>query len=265
MKRLFFIIAMFVCISFAGYSKTTISKDELRQVIALMNASLPEPAGILGTTVSAGISRDTVVMKYVLSNEFLRIVDNLDMGKKDYKNLTITQLSASFEVLPESKILFEAIEENALTLKLILDRDKNQNFFNVVLTPADLKKILNGKPDYKKLVDMILAQGKLTYPVVIGPMTMTDGYLRDNKVYYLLMVDESQIDFKTMQGNKDIMRLTFINQMKQSRDLSAILQLYYNASAGYDTIYEYRGSESGESIYIVLTPADVFEIVDAVR
>lgn len=252
---------MIVSITFAGYSETKISKEELRQAIAEMNASLPQPAGIAGTMVSTTINRDTVVMQYILSDEMLRMVANLDIGKNDYKDLSITQLVALMDFMPDARMLIEAIEGNDLTLKMIYDRDNNQNIFNVELTPAELTRVLNGKPDYKKIVDLNLAQGKLLYPVVLGPMTMSDCYLRENKVYYLLIVDESQVDFNAMKENKDNIKLVILNQLKQSGDIGSEMQLYYNASAGYDSVYEYKGSESGESIYVELSREDVLGIV----
>lgn len=261
MKRIILSVAI-ICASV--YSMVlhgqTSEKDNLKKIVAEMNAEMPMALGSLGTIESASLTGDSLIYHincdffetYTNGNTIPEIKDLSEKIKLGF--ISMAQVNADFGAF------LNYMSENGIWF--MGDMTIGSKSTKFVISPDEQREILNSEPDFKRYVAANIAQTKEALPIDMGTMKMTEYYLEGDNIVVTMEIDESQLSMANLKNRQAAIREEILDVIKSGIEPATTSEMMNCAMAGYNMVYKYVGNVSKDEVSITLTP---FEILSSIN
>lgn len=228
------------------------TKEDVKKFTAMLNSQLPIPIGNAIIFQSSTVVKDTVRNELQVHNYGELMPEAQDFDFLDY---LITQETIMVQQNEDTRLWFEMIAEAGMYFQMVA-KNKDKILYVLTLSPAQIDEILEGEPDYEKVVRYNVLVTKSTVPADAGGgLTMIDSYIKDQGVYTVAEIDENKLSIDIF--DPAVMKNGLIMAIKQGSDPTMSYNFLYNAFAGYDSVLRYIGSKSKKTVDVILTPDDV--------
>ncbi|MCM1153600.1 MAG: hypothetical protein NC328_08110 [Muribaculum sp.] len=233
-------------------------KEMMKKAMYDLNAQMPMPMGEMGMITSVTMEGDTLI--YRLEVDFLEN-NGLEMKTKtEYKpEFVKNAISSLIHSNKAFKSSLGLISGSGLWMKY--DIHYGDYHTSMVLSPSDIKSIIDSKPDYKAIVSNMIAQYNRQLPMELAGMKITKYELEGNCLVIYAIVDESYTNMDVMAQNSQLIKSNMLEMLKSGREPATSAEFYNTAMAGYTMVYKYVGGTSGKTVIVELAPAEVLESV----
>ena len=252
MKKYLAFIALLplMAILFSCNSKET--KPELSKLVNNINAQCPIHYDYL-TCQSAAIQGDEVVMNYVVDENMLSLSlmkEKPDLAKK-YGGSSMFNLNNELgDLILESGLGFTANYQGTLSGDVVTLRFTNDEIKDIKAHPISNEELLDWE---------IQASNSILPRQLDGVTTLISMSRDGDVVAYNYEIDESQLDFSTIEENQDRLKQTLAQQVATLNSPTSSAQIFMRLlrRGNKDLNYVYKGSQSGKAVTIRFSNAEL--------
>lgn len=261
MKRFFMLTVIFIALlqPLVLHGQTS-PKENIRLMLAEVNAQMPMSLGSVGVIDSMTLEGDSIVMHMNMD-----IYDNDAMGYdapeiQDLSNKVKVGFTNMAQMDKEFGAFLNYLSANGIWLKGDISMGDKSTMF--VISPSEQQEILNSKPDYKLFIETNISETKAGLPVDMGVMKMIGYDLIGNDLMTTIEVDESQVNMANMKAGQSEIKGSIIEMLKSGNEPTANLLMINCAKAGYNVVYKYVGNITKEEVVVVITPSEILSSVN---
>lgn len=244
----------------AVMSGQTSSREEMKMMVAALNAEMPISMGALGNMESASLVGDSLVMHLNID-----AYDNMGIEYKMPRPEEMRDgLKLNFVNMAQMDESFGSFLDyiSSQGLWLAVDVVVGDKSFKVALSPGEQQEILTSEPDYKLFIAKNIAQTKESLPIDMGVMKIVDYGLVGNDLVATFVVDESQLNMSNLKGSESMMKDNLISAVVSSTDPTLSVLAIQCAKAGYNIAYKYVGDISKDEVTVTITPSEILSVIN---
>lgn len=253
MKKLYSLL-LILLVSVAALHAQTLSYDQLKQQFDQLNQQMPMSMG--PTTRITSITFNPKKLTYY--GEVLLVTTGQEPDTTAMKQAVIYNLS----VLKDNnmKIMFESLAQLGISMSYVFSYAKDNRKVSFTITPLEMRDLLSAKVSPKQALNNMIAQRKGMLPLDTGNgVVLTNYYINGNNVEALYSVDEAKTNMTILIQNKALLKQNLLQML--SKDITSVQELKIISMAGYGCSFYYKGTTSGKSMRIVITLAEIKQII----
>lgn len=240
------------------FSCEQINRNNLQKEIAKMNRECPQKMEGMGTFLGGELKDDMVIFKYKFTQENFEVVK--DGWKSRSKEESSEVMAMSFvaqtkENSSSARVINEILSAGCgLTLQYMGDDEADK--VTIDITKEQLQKAkkeyANATPEEMalKAVKAQISNTKARLPEKVDEMTqIVDCELQEGYVVTTYEVDDSKVDFRILEAEKDNLKKNLFDEIELSDQMKgAAFEDYRKADLGVK--YIYKGKKAGRSLEI---------------
>ena len=235
-----------------------LAENKLKLAVESANKRCPLSMGIAGDVES--IEYEDGLVTYTLAiNEQVSNLKALSENPDVVKRTIMTNFAnPASDLKPMHDLILDA---NA-SVRFVYKGKSSGESFEVTFTADDLKAAEdNTNPSAEDKLYAEIEATNMQLPMQVDEVTVLEKLVVEgNSVVYLYLVDESRVSIDDMKSNTDATKENLKSMLMNGGPLvQAFLKKVVDT--GRDLRYRYAGSESGESMEVVFTPADLQNIL----
>lgn len=236
-----------------GNPKREKLQREITYELEKFNKTCPMAFGEYGSLMGASYDKDEnkVTYKLTLNEDFMPM-----KVMRKHKDVMKMLLRKQFSENPALRVF----STNNVTLSYEISGNQSSGTFEVVATPEEMRRwqteIVDNAEFNKQLIkyQLEVANEALPQQVERG-MTMESVALEGSSIVYLCRMNEDLYDIDMFRQVKSEMKKGIVEGTPIDFETEAFFKTIVESN--YNLVYRYKGSASGKSLDIVITPEEI--------
>lgn len=233
--------------------RTEEAYQKLRDGLKGVEAVCPVSLGILGEMTSITFEDGVLLFSYDINEEYFNIA-TLAEDRKAMKDNMKTMLSN-----PQGEVrnLMQLVIDADCKLKVTMHGKTTDAVASATFNPDELEEILNLEvsPHEKLVLSIQSTQAQLPLEVDMG-MNITELFLEDSDVVYVVKCDGSMYDLSTFRQNLDLIKSTITSNI---RNMGPVEREFIKLVVNDDANLVYRYVVGSGHVDVKITNAELRE------